>query len=95
VISMKQTGNLPEWPGASEVYSRAYGILEEIQQKFMAGNTSDKTDKGWKAYVKKSGWPPEEVRGLVAALNRGDEEFLKGAILQYRDFGYLPCYTGE
>jgi hypothetical protein len=86
------TGNLPEWPGASEVYSRAYRILEEIQQNHMKGNT-DLSDKGWRKYLKKTGWPTEEVRGMIAALNAGDEEYLKGAILQYRETGRLPLYA--
>ena len=84
------TSNLPNWPGEDVVYSKAYRVLEEIQQKYMAGNTKNKSARGWKKYLKKTNWPPVEVQDLIDALNKGDEEFLKGALMQYSQLGYLP-----
>ena len=55
--------NLPNWPRASEVYSRAYRVLYQMQ-----GNA--------------------DAHPLIEALSAGDEERIKGLLLQAHDNGY-------
>jgi hypothetical protein len=65
------SSNLPNWPGASEVYSRAYKVLEN-----MAGR-GHVTILG-----KNTRLVSESMRLLIAALKDGDEEVIKGLLLQ-------------
>jgi hypothetical protein len=64
------SSNLPNWPGASEVYSRAYKVLEN-----MAGR-GHVTVLGMRSHVS------DDMSKLIFALNRGDEEIIKGLLLQ-------------
>lgn len=64
------SSNLPNWPGASEVYSRAYKVLEN-----MAGR-GHVTVLGRRSHVS------DDMNKLIFALNRGDEEVIKGLLLQ-------------
>ena len=82
---------LPAWPGADVVYSRCLRILEEIQEKHMAGK---KPGADWRRYNSTHNWPSAEMAGLIKAMNLGDEKFLKAAILRYQSSGYLPMYLG-
>ena len=55
--------NLPDWPGASKVYSKAYMVIEQMSNG-------------------------EEKDELIEALNKGDEEKIKGLLLLYLTYGY-------
>ncbi|KKN67693.1 hypothetical protein LCGC14_0458370 [marine sediment metagenome] len=59
--------NLPDWPGASEVYSKAYKVLEK--------RVFDRYDRD----------------ELIEALNKGDEEKIKGLMLLFREY-YPKCF---
>lgn len=68
---MTNTGNLPSWNGASAVYRKAYRTLALMAQ---AG------------HVLKSGrlgicYPSQDMRDLITALDKGDEEQIKGLLL--------------
>ena len=77
-----ETSNLPNWDGASAVYSRCYRFLELMAQN---GHVSQSYWRG-----KPTCTTSEEMDLLVSALNEGDEERLKGLVMLYRDrFSYL------
>ena len=69
---------LPPWPGAGTVYRRAYRTLAIMGAAGHA--TAPKKDKRGK--IIEQGTVSEEMRALVDALNRGDEEVIKGLLLQ-------------
>ena len=74
--------NLPEWGGASAVYSRCYKFLELMAQH---GHVTQSYRRGQATCA-----TSEEMDLLVSALNEGDEERLKGLVMLYRDrFSYL------
>lgn len=62
--------NLPAWNGASAVYSRAYQVLNN-----MAG-------RGHVTVLGKRSHVSDDMNQLIFALNRGDEETIKGLLLQ-------------
>jgi len=64
--------NLPSWPGASTVYSKAYRRLEEMAAK---GHVKRHYNRGWRCSVS------QEMTDLINALNNGDEETIKAALL--------------
>ncbi len=66
------TSNLPNWPGASSCYSRAYRRLKEMAAN---GHVTAGYNRGPRVYVS------EEMRDLIDALNQGDEEAIKSALL--------------
>lgn len=72
--------NLPKWPGASEVYSKAYRILEATAR---AGHVTQTKVRG-----KVTCHVSEDMDRLIKALGRGDEEEIKGLVLEHatRDF---------
>jgi hypothetical protein len=61
---------LPNWPGASKCYSRAYRILEAMQLRTCKGKKRGQAD-----------WPSFDAKRLIEALNKGDEEEIKGLLL--------------
>ena len=66
------TSNLPAWPGASKVYSKAYRVLER-----MSRNTKVNYHRG--RYI--CDGPSDDMQALIDALNEGDEERIKGLLL--------------
>ena len=68
--------NLPDWPGASVCYSRAYRLLEAWARN--GGVTVARSWKGNRCY------PSDRMVDLIDALNRGDEEVIKGTLLENR-----------
>jgi hypothetical protein len=70
--------NLPKWPGASEIYSRAYRILEKMAQTHVTAAIVSKRGK-----VLKPGKVSDEMRNFIEALNGGDEEQVKGYVLKH------------
>lgn len=69
--------NLSEWPGAAAVYSKAHAILTRMGRRGHA--TPAITRRG---RVVEPGVVSDEMRALIDALNRGDEETIKGLLLQ-------------
>lgn len=70
--------NLPNWPGAASCYSRAYALLE---RKAKAGHV-ERLKR-----VRRHGptcTVSEEMSELIRALDRGDEEAIKAALLADR-----------
>jgi hypothetical protein len=80
---MTQT-NLPSWPGASEVYSRAYRVLEWMGRNGHSPCSFGKKDKYGNRPVMPR--PSEDMSQLIDALNDGDEERIKGRLLLYRNY---------
>ena len=74
------SGNLPSWNGAEGVYSRAYKVLEALAR---AGHASP--PKMRRGKIVSGGAISDEMRDLIAALDKGEEEAVKGLLLLYRD----------
>ena len=70
-------GNLPPWKGASAVYSRAYRILANLNRT-AATAQMETARKRRRAFHFD---PPEEARELIEALGKGNEEHIKGLVL--------------
>lgn len=70
---------LPNWPGASEIYSKLYRILEVLARQEV---TIYKNRRG----VPVGSQPSERMTEISKALDTGDEEKLKGFALQYGHF---------
>ena len=71
--------NLPTWPGADVAYSRAYALLDHMARNGQVSRTWGRG--GWKCY------PSPEMRDLIEALDNGDEEKIKGTLLQNLKWG--------
>lgn len=69
--------NLPDWPGADAVYATANAILARMGRRGHA--TPAVTRRG---RVVAPGTVSDEMRALIDALNKGDEETIKGLLLQ-------------
>ena len=66
--------SLPNWPGADKCYSRAYKLLDywaktDVQPFYYRGKM-------------RSPGPSQRMVDLISALNKGDEEYIKGTLLQ-------------
>jgi len=70
---------VPSWPGADACYSRAYRVLDALAK---AGHVK-RVKRGRHMTCE----PSEDMNELIDALNRGDEERIKGLLLQYRTRG--------
>jgi len=81
---MSHLNNLPSWPGASEVYSRAYDVLEQM------GADDWKAHRSSRLTRKLPFSPSMEMRDLTEALGEGDEERIKGLMLLAHNRGYHP-----
>ena len=68
--------NFPSWPGASHCYSRAYRLLDRWAAD---GGVSMGYNyrRGGKFCA-----PSQKMVDLIDALNRGDEEYIKGTLLE-------------
>lgn len=84
---------LPDWPGASEVYSRAYRTLEHMAQhghvkvgryQPVGRGLDGKTIMGRQRVVS------EEMDELIQALDSGDEETIKAIMWKRRVYGDVP-----
>lgn len=73
------TGNLPSWPGAAVVYSRAASLATEMCRRAYQSQRS-KTKKKLSRFH-----PPKEATRIIDAMNKGDEEVLKGIVIEYRN----------
>ena len=66
------TDNLPNWPGASPCYSRAYALLEHMARN---GGVERRYCRGWRCTIS------EDMRDLITSLSKGDENAIKAALL--------------
>jgi len=78
----RRRNGLPAWPGASGAYTRAYRILEGMAR---AGHVQPIT-KGHKSRRAYRSDVSDDMRDFIDALNKGDEERIKGYNLQYARF---------
>lgn len=75
--------NLPNWPGAQVCYRRAYHLLTLMSAKHVA-------------IVRGRCVPSDEMNELIDALNRGDEERIKGLIMLHGEtYPQIYLTTGE
>ena len=72
------TGNLPNWPGAEVCYSRAYAMLDRMAKAGHVRRQRTKRRHGSVCTVS------EDMAHVIDALNRGDEEAIKAALLYDR-----------
>ena len=69
---------LPKWPGAEVCYMRAKAMLEHMA---VAGHVKRiKTGRRWVCEVS------QDMRLIIDAMNAGDEEQLKGLLLERESF---------
>lgn len=89
---------LPDWPGAAEVYSRAYRTLEHMAQAGhvkvglrapVGRGVTGKVIIGHQRYVS------DEMSELIEALNAGDEERIKAIMWKRRVYGDVPTERME
>lgn len=71
--SCECASNLPDWPGASDVYSKLYRRLERMAR----GGHVEVTWFRGRARCRSS----VDMDRIVKALDRGDEEELKGILV--------------
>lgn len=89
--AIEASGNLPDWRGASAVYSFLYGVLEKLGAELWANHVRELRKKGRRTHNLKQGpTPTMEMQEIIAALSAGDEETLKAIALQYKGGGHLP-----
>ncbi len=80
---MTVSGNLPKWPGAAKLYSRAYATLEEMGRSGHAKPALVRQGK-----VVQQGIVSIEMDTLIKALDSGNEEQIKGLLLQTHIYPY-------
>ena len=71
-----ETSNLPSWPGASHVYSKAYKVLEHMAKN---GHVTRNYFRRWFCTVS------QEMSDFIDSLNRGDEEEIKAFLMWDRN----------
>ncbi len=84
---------LPNWPGAAEVYSRAYRTLECMAQSgHVVRGFIQPVGRGLNSTVIKTRQchVSEEMGELIEALNSGDEETIKHIMWKRRVYGDVP-----
>jgi hypothetical protein len=80
---MKKIDNLPTWPGAAAAYSLAYKITGN-----MARSRRHVTVRyNWLGKPCGSS-PSDELKDYIDALNKGDEERIKGLNLLWTAYGF-------
>ena len=84
--------DLPSWNGADKVYSNAYKMLDVMSKNGHVKTSFGQTGKdqyGNKVFGSGiSCYPSEDMNNLIEALNKGDEEKIKGLMLLYRSYGF-------
>ena len=73
--------NLPTWSGASACYSRAYRVLESMAKRaspYQMVRMGDTSGRRSSSYIIAYN---EDMNELIDALNKGDEERIKGLLL--------------
>ena len=80
---------LPNWPGAKHCYSRAYRLLERWGAANHAAAVANFKGKHRRVGGVSCPAPTDEMVSLIDALNKGDEEKIKGILMlgnEYRTF---------
>lgn len=77
---MTGCSNLPAWPSASEVYGKAYRLLENMA-------TNDRRGRIYGHKNMLGCCPSEDMSDLITALKEGNEERIKGLLLYCGDRG--------
>ena len=73
---------VPAWPGAEQCYSRAYALLSKWSiRNYTAAKAKHKGRGQCPCPL-----PSSEMAELIDALNRGDEEKIKGILLLGDDY---------
>lgn len=82
--------NLPSWPGASEVYSRAYSMLGSMAANGHVTKIKIGKKRAYSCHVS------DDMRDLIDALDKGDEERIKGLIINFLDRGLcIPAHSAK
>jgi hypothetical protein len=84
------TGNLPSWPGASEVYRKLYALLAYKAQRGWVIRQWER--RGWRCSVQNH---CNEMVDIIDALDEGNEEKLKAFQLLYLDDIYIALSQAE
>jgi hypothetical protein len=78
--------SIPEWPGASAVYSTLYKVLDNMG----AENWKAEVARAKKKRVKpRPPHPTDDMEAIMRALDAGDEESLKALQLKYKVSRYV------
>ena len=77
--------NLPEWSGASVCYTRAYALLARMA-KDGGGAPMPLSRPHWPCDRQSAIVRTDEMDKLIKALDAGEEEVIKGMLLQYSDW---------
>lgn len=67
--------SLPSWPGADHCYSKAYRLLESMARNGHVSRSYNYYRGG--RYCT----PSQDMKDLIDALDKGDEEAIKAALL--------------
>ena len=83
---------LPSWPGAEHVYRTLNKVAEKLCADAYAKQLAAHRKRGRKG-LPKTFTPPDEAEEIIRALNKGDEETLKGIQMRYMTaefYGWTP-----
>lgn len=72
---------LPTWNGADHCYRKAYRILASMAARGHAMPPTGRHHHRRGVSYSFSGYVSQEMRDLIEALNKGDEETIKGLLL--------------
>lgn len=84
--------SLPTWPGAQAVYRNLRAITEKLCAEAYASQKAAHRKAGRKG-LPKTFTPPVEAEDIISALNKGDEQTLKGIQMRYATaefYGWTP-----
>ena len=78
--------SLPSWPGADAAYSKAYRIMEQMAKRghVIECVPARKRIKGRSTPLRVT--VSDELQAYIDALNKGDEERIKGFNLQFMHY---------
>lgn len=76
------TGNLPNWSSAAHVYTQSYAMLQNMARQ---GHV-EIVRKGGKAI---GSIASQDMKDVIEALNKGDEETIKGYLALGREYGWI------
>lgn len=69
--------NLPNWAGAEAVYSKAYAVLANMANRGHVTQTNKIVGRKNQTVC----YVSDDMENLIDALNKGDEEKIKGLLL--------------
>jgi hypothetical protein len=80
----EEQGNLPAWPGAKSVYTAVYAMLRRMATEL--GHVVIQRDSKGRPIGSSAS---QDMRDIIAALNHGGEEELKGYLQMGRAYGWV------